>query len=222
VKLMDIAETARFREVGFLNASEQVAEGVALVVLGIIALSSVNPTILNSIAVIVGGIALAVEGATLSARYAKALATGRSAARLDSAELSRGMSASLLAGLAGIVLGILAILGVAASALIGVALIVFGTAVMFDHGARAHIRALRMMSAETPSDASAIAISAATSTSTAAVLVAVGLIALGIMVLAKVAPATLSSAAFLGLGTYLLLEGTAASSWLMETFAEQA
>lgn len=218
---MDIAETARFRDVGLVNASEQVAEGVALVVLGIIALSSTNPTILNSIAVIVGGIALAIEGATLSARYAKALASAAAAGNFNAAELSRGMSASLLAGLTGIVLGILAILGVASVELIGIALIVFGAAVLFDQGARSRLRMLRMTSGGAQGESSgAMALAAISSTSTAAVLVAVGLITLGILALAKVVPATLSSAAFLGLGTYLVLEGTAASSWLMEIFAE--
>lgn len=217
---MDIAETARFRDVGLVNASEQVAEGVALVVLGIIALSSSDPTILNSIAVIVGGIALAIEGATLSARYARALSSAAAAGNFNAAELSRGMSASLLAGLAGIVLGILAILGVASIELIGIALIVFGAAVLFDQGARSRLRMLRMTGGGAQGESGAIAMAAVSSTSTAAVLVAVGLITLGILALAKVVPATLSSAAFLGLGTYLVLEGTAASSWLMEMFAE--
>jgi hypothetical protein len=65
-----------------------------------------------------------------------------------------------------------------------------------------------------------VAMSAASSTNTAGVLVGVGLITLGILVLAHLAPYVLASAAFLGLGAYLVLEGTAASGWLTELLAE--
>ena len=216
---MAISEAVRFHEVGLGTASEEAGEGVALDVLGILALARVEPVLLNSIAVIVAGIALVVEGAMLSARYSKALAMVVPE-NINAMELSGSTSSSLLAGLAGIVLGILAILGIATAELIGVALILFGTAVLFDYVARAHLRAMRMVTSASPGDSARIAMSAASTTNTAGVLTAVGLITLGILALAHVAPEILASAAFLGLGAYLVLEGTAASGWLMQMFAD--
>ncbi len=216
---MAITEAMRIRETGIGIAGEEAGEGVALAVLGILALAGVQPMLLNSIAVIVAGIALTVEGAMLSARYAKALSKAAPQS-VNAAALSGGMSSSLLAGLAGIVFGILAILGVAAEMLIGVALIVFGGAVLFDYVARAHIRALRMVGEGAPGESARLAISAASSTNTAGVLISAGLITLGVLTLAHVAPEVLPAAAFLGLGAYLILEGAASSGLLMEMVAE--
>jgi hypothetical protein len=216
---MAISEAIRFRETGFGIPSEEASGGVALVVLGILALAGIQPTLLNSIGVIVAGIALTVEGGMLSARYAKALSKA-APQNVNAAELSGGMSSSLLAGLAGIVLGILAILDIATTPLIAVALIIFGAAVLFDYVARAQIRALRMVGEGTAGESARIAISAASSTNTAGLLIGVGLITLGILVLAHAAPEVLASAALVGLGTYLVLEGAAATGWLVEMFAQ--
>ncbi|HLI63310.1 MAG TPA: hypothetical protein VKV05_07905 [Terriglobales bacterium] len=209
----------KFREMGMGVAGEEAGEGLALVVLAILALAGIEPMLLNSIAVIVAGIALAVEGAMLSARYAKALAKAAPQA-VDARALSGGMSSSLVAGLAGIVLGILAILSIAPETLIGVALIAFGAAVLFDYMARVQIRALRMVGEGASGESARIAISAASSTNTAGVLIAAGLVTLGILVLAHAAPEILASAAFLGLGTYLVLEGASSSGLLTELAAE--
>lgn len=217
---MAISEAARFRDLSLGTAGEEAGEGVALVALGILALAGIAPMMLNSIAVIVAGIALLVEGAMLSARYAQALAKA-APEHVHTTGFSSGVSSTLLAGLAGIVLGILAILGVATEVLIGVALIVFGTAVLFDYVARAQMRALRMVGSGATGESTRIAMSAASTTNTAGVLIGAGLITLGILSLAHAAPAVLASAAFIALGTYLLLEGTAAFGWLMETLVTE-
>ena len=217
---MAISEAARWREMGLGTASEEAGEGVALVVLGILALAHVEPTILNSIAVIFAGIVLVVEGAMLSARYSKALARV-SPETVNLTESSGTMTSSVLAGIAGIVLGILAIIGVATEPLIAVALIVFGAAVLFDYTARAHLRALRMMGGAMPGESARIAMSAASTTNTAGVLVGVGLVTLGILSLVHIVPVVLAAASFIGLGAYLLLEGTAASGWLLEVLATE-
>jgi hypothetical protein len=217
---MAISAAASFREMGLGTAGEEAGEGVALVVLGILALARIAPTLLNSVAVLVAGVALVVEGVTLSARYAKTLSRV-APHNLNMAEMSGGMSSSLIGGLVGIVLGILAIIGVASEPLVGVALIVFGASVLLDYTARTQMRALRMAGEAATGEPARIALSAASTTNTAGMLVAVGLVTLGILMLVHLVPNVLASAAFIALGAYLLLEGTALSSWLLESFVTE-
>src|SRR5690348_12701834 len=82
--------------------------GIALIVLAILALAKIDPMLLNSIAVIVAGIALLVEDRGLRARQAS-LMSYTTAYGAEAAAVSDGVSAGTLAGISGIVLGILAI-----------------------------------------------------------------------------------------------------------------
>jgi hypothetical protein len=70
--------------------------------------------------------------------------------------------------------------------LIAIALIVFGTSVLFDYVASVQVRALRMMTAETPGPSSRIAVSVGSSTNTATMMAGVALISLGILALSGV------------------------------------
>jgi hypothetical protein len=219
MRIMAISEAARFRELSLGTAGEEAGEGVALVVLGILALAKVDPTLLNSIAVIVAGIALLVEGAAVSVKYARA--ASRVATQPIATESSGGVASSLIGGLTGIVLGILAIIGISSFPLIGVALIVFGASVLFDHVARTQMRTLRMAGDTTTVESPRAAASIVTSSNTAGILVSVGLVTLGILVLIQTIPDVLASAAFVALGAYLLLESVAASGWLLEAFSSE-
>lgn len=194
------------------------ASGIALVTLGILALARVDPPLLNAIAVIVAGLALFFEGGAISARYARTLAE-TPAHELDAAALATGMNAGVLAGTAGVVLGILAILGLAAESLTGVAIIVFGAAVLFDYAAKAQMKALRMAGREGSETAARVALAAASATNTAAILVGIGLITLGILALAGAASSTLSSVALLSLGAYLFLDATSVAGRVFGIFA---
>jgi hypothetical protein len=103
--------------------------GFAAVVLSILALVSVAPTYLPPIAAIVLGIALLFEGGAVASRYWRLpdeVVTGRWA----SMELASGMVTEFLAGVAGVVLGILALLGFAGILLTTIAGLVFGTALL--------------------------------------------------------------------------------------------
>lgn len=181
--------------------------GLALIVLGILALAKLNPPLLNSIATIVAGVALTIISAGLAVELSRALSeyVGRP---VDTGEFAKGLNAGVLGGIAGVVLGMLAILDVARAALIAVALIVFGAAVLFDFIASAQARSLRMMTGDT-SEQSARAVAVASSTDTATIAAGVALITLGILALSGVAGEILVSVALLSLGGYLFLEGSA-------------
>lgn len=187
---------------------------LALVVLGILALANIAPLVLVSIAVIVAGVLLMIDSAALTQEIVAAL-TAKAGHNLDAAELPSGQNAGVLGGIAGIVLGILAILGVAPQTLIAVAAIVFGAAVLFDFTARAQAHALRMTTGETPEQSAKLAMATASSTSTAALFAGVGLITLGILALTGIYGEVLLAVAFLGLGAYFLLAEAAEAGRLI-------
>jgi cobalamin synthase len=189
--------------------------GIALIVLAILALAKIDPMLLNAIAVIVAGIAVLLEDAPVAGKYASA--SPYSAARTSAITApAGGISAGTLAGIGGIVLGILAILGIAAHVLTAVAVIVFGAAVLFDFAARAQAAALRI-SGESPESAR-IAYAEASRRNTSGPLIAVALITLGILALAGLTSTILVTVALLVLGGYLFLQYAAvAGSFLGAT-----
>ena len=188
----------------------EMAGGLALVVLGILAIGHIDTMFLNAIAVIVAGVVLVVESARISAELGSALASVTGQAEL--ADMG-GMNAGMMAGAIGVVLGILALIGVATGPLVAVSVIVFGAAVLFDHAVRTRMRTFRLFSSATsmpgePTATAQIALSAATTAGSASILVGVGLIALGILALAGLSVDILMSVALLALGAHLLIENT--------------
>jgi hypothetical protein len=99
--------------------------GIAAVVLAIVGLAGLYPVYLTAIASIVLGVALLLQGGAVAARFSQLLAEA-AGTRLTNRELGGGMSAEFLAGAAGVVLGILALLRVFPEVLLPVAAIVFG------------------------------------------------------------------------------------------------
>jgi hypothetical protein len=189
---------------GFDYSLGEAAGGVALIVLSILALAKLDPILLNAIAVILAGIALLIEDGSLSTAYARGSAYGSGYGMPAPVAVRAGT----LAGISGIVLGILSILRIAPATLTAVAIIVFGAAVLFDFAARAQFTAMRMMDRESSEQSATLAL-AASSTSASAMLVAVALITLGILALAGLTTSILVTVALLSLGAYLLLQNAA-------------
>ena len=82
--------------------------GIATIVLAIIGLSGVKPDILASIATIVFGAALLIQGGAMLSEFAEMEVTPDA----HVATGGGGLSALFLVGVGGIVLGVLALLGV--------------------------------------------------------------------------------------------------------------
>lgn len=106
----------------------EAAGSVAVIALAIAALAGVQPYLLAGIATIVLGAAVLIEGGVLDGREV-----------IERGELA---STEFLGGFAGIILGILALLGIASMTLLSVAVIVFGAGLLFsrlvggDYGGR--------------------------------------------------------------------------------------
>jgi hypothetical protein len=219
---------SRRRTRAVVSGAGGLAESIAaigVVVLSILALAGVLPVTLLAIACIGAGAALVFEGAAVTSRVSTLLA-----ARLptSTAELEGGFAAEVLAGVAGIVLGILALIGVGPLVLPIVAAIVFGAGMLLGSGMRSRLNTLRTERGATYEQAPG-AFATPTGTSATAttienvvfvsaggeMLVGLCVLALGILALLGFDSLVLALIAYLALGGSLLLSGTALGARLL-------
>ena len=109
------------------------AAGIAVIVLTILALAAVSSGTLTAIATIVVGVGLFVQATNTGIEYSRASIAAQSGngAGDEAAQLGGDVSVEVLAGIVGVVLGILALIGAAtAMSLLPAALIVFGGALI--------------------------------------------------------------------------------------------
>jgi hypothetical protein len=103
------------------------AAGIAVIVLAILGLAAVSPNVLTAIAAIVIGVGLLIESANTGIEYSRVTAQGTAA----TAQLGADVTVELIAGVTGIVLGVLALIGAGTVMhLLPAALIVFGGAML--------------------------------------------------------------------------------------------
>src|SRR5262249_44298677 len=116
--------------------------GIAAVVLAIFGLANVLALPLLSVAVIVVGVGLVFAGAAMAVRRTRLL-TDTAGFQVSAAEFGGGgMGIEVLAGLAGIVLGVLALIGLVPVVLNAVAALVFGAALLLSSGGTARLSCL--------------------------------------------------------------------------------
>lgn len=119
--------------------------GIATAVLAIIGLAGWRPELLAGVATIVFGAALLIQAGTLLSEYSQVFTPGGALQTASDAFSGDGLSVMFPVGIAGIVLGILALLGVASYALTSVSVIAFGAALMLSAQS---VRRLYRMQAE--------------------------------------------------------------------------
>ena len=106
--------------------------GIATAVLAIIGLAGWRPELLAGVATIVFGAALLIQGGTLLSEYSQVVTPGGALQTATDAFSGDGLAAMFPVGIAGIVLGILALLGIASYTLTSVSVIAFGAALMLS------------------------------------------------------------------------------------------
>ncbi|WP_437785597.1 hypothetical protein [Sorangium sp. So ce1097] len=186
----------------------EVACGAATVVLAILALTGTLPGYLVPIATIVLGVALLAHGGAVAARL-RALSAAGAAGWDMRPELGGGTGAELIGGAAGVVLGILALVGMAPTVLLPVAVILFGGALLLGGGVTADLGALNASGPhERLGDVSRQASVAASGLQT---LVGAGAVVLGILALVGIDTVVLTLVGLLALGSALVLSGTTVS-----------
>jgi hypothetical protein len=181
--------------------------GAATVVLAILGLADMWPGYMASIATITFGVALLAQGGTLAARYSRLLREA-TPYEWDSRTESGGMGAEFLAGGAGVVLGILGILGIGTATLIPIAVIVFGAALLLGSSAAVDVGTLGGANERFTHAVR----QATTAASGAQVLVGISAIVLGIIALVGVETVAVTLVALLVIGASVLFSGAAISS----------
>jgi hypothetical protein len=204
------SETRPYKRVVAGGSMMEALGGLGAVVLTILGLARVYPIDMAAISVIAIGASLLFDGGAIGARFSRLLAATGSDA-IGTAELGGGITAEFLGGAAGIVLGLLSLLGMAPVTLCPVAAIVFGGALLLGSGATARLNVLEITAHTTHARAEAIVREAVTAAAGAQVLTGLAAILLGILALVGFNPSVMTLVALLCLGASVVLSGSAIS-----------
>lgn len=202
---------------GFVDA----IGGIATIVLAVLGLAGVHPTLMVGIATIIFGVALLIQGGTMLSEYARIIfPPGAKVASVDQFG-GNSLSTVFLVGAAGVVLGILALLGIHAVVLTPIAVIAFGTALVLSSNAVWHLHMLKRTVVTTGSDSELagseiLASEMASGSAGMQALAGLGAIVLGILAIAgTVDDVILILVALLALGATLVLTGGTLSGTVM-------
>ncbi len=193
------------------SAAEAVC-GAATIVLAIIGLANPEWTILTPIAAILAGGALVFAGIAVCTRCMSAVGPA-------DREVEASMSAEFLGGIAGIVLGVLAILGLVPNILISAAVIVFGGSMLLGSVATSGFRSWTS-SAQAGAEGTSVTHYGVRVATGSQVLFGLGTTILGIIALvgeSHFGP-TLNLVSLLVVGAGVLLTGTALTGRMMSSF----
>jgi hypothetical protein len=196
--------------------------GIVTIVLAICGLAGIAPAMMVSIGTIVFGVALLIQGGTMLSEYAQVIFPP--GAKMTSIEHFGGnsLSAVFLVGAAGIVLGVLALLGINSAILTPAAAIAFGTALVLSSNAVWHLyvlrsAAMRSEQAQTQMIGSELLASEMASGSAGIqALAGLAAIVLGILAVAgAMNDLALNLVALLALGSTLVLTGSTLSATVL-------
>lgn len=206
---MDTRSTANATAYGGLADA---VGGIAAAVIAIVGLTGFHPELMAAISAIVFGAALLVQGGTLLSEYAVVLPVVGAEAVADS-----GLSAMFLAGAAGIVLGILALLGIAIVPLTSIAVIAFGAALVLSSSSVRHLFLLQSTARRVAPRSGSEMLAGEMASGSAGVQLLSGLtgIVLGILSVSGERSPVLTLAALLVLGVTFILTGSALSGLVM-------
>jgi hypothetical protein len=194
---------------------------IVTVVLTILGLAHVAPNFLMAIATIAFGAALLLHGSAMLGDYARL--AGRADENISAALGGGGLSSILLAGAAGIILGILALLDIAPVELTAIAVIAFGSALILGTNSTLRLHLFKFAAANTNERTQRLANEIMASemlSSSAGIYGLTGLaaIVLGILALAGFSAVTLVLIALLALGAVNIVNGIDATGLLMNAF----
>lgn len=182
--------------------------GAAAVGLSIVGLVNIVPNWMMPIATLALGCALLFEGGAIAARFTD-LMTVTARRRYDVSELGSGMTAEVIGGLGGIILGILALLKIHPMVLVPSAVVLFGVTLLFSSTVSARLNAVEISKAPENETFREIAREAVFASSSVQLLFGIAAITLGILALVGINPTALSLVGLLGVGFSNLLNGTA-------------
>jgi len=186
--------------------------GIAAAVLAIIGLTGFDPEGMAGIATIVFGAALLIQGGTILSEYMQLAASGDFMA---AAPDNDGLPAMFLAGAAGIVLGVLALLHIAPVSLISIAVMAFGSALLLSGRSVKVLQTLMQQEVASRRSTGLVAGPLAGGSTGIQVLVGLASIILGILAVAGHTPLLLCLAALLLLGVTVIMTGGTLSALVL-------
>jgi hypothetical protein len=193
--------------------------GAGAVVLSILGLAQVLPVYLAAVAVIAVGGALVCEGAAIAARYNRLMEETTHGA-LGVTEVGGGMSVEFLGGGAGVVLGILSLLGVAPQFLLPISAIVLGGTLVLGSASMPTLNSIHVACGSTTHPmARELVREAVLGTTGTQAIVGLGAVVLGIIGLVGFDARMLTLVAMLSMGGAILLSGSALTARMVTVFS---
>lgn len=190
-------------------ASGSIAEaigGIGAVVLAVFGLAGLLPQEMAAIATMAVGMGLLLEGLAVGTRLSDLLSESEKNLS-DVAKLGGGTGVDFLGGVAGGMLGLLAILDIVPLTLMAIAVIVFGACLLLSSGATYRLDLLaNKLGQKTSTTAQALVAAAASGVQ---VLIGIAGIALGIIALVGISPLILILVGLLSVGAAVLISGSA-------------
>ena len=187
--------------------------GIATAVIAIVGLTGFHDVLMDAVAVIVFGAAMLIQGGTLLSEYAAVLPIVPAAAETG----DPGVAVMFLAGVGGIVLGILALLGVAAAPLIAIAVIAYGAALLLSSSSVRHLFQLQSAARRLGSRSGTEILAGEMASGSAGVQLVTGLpaIVLGILSVSGAHAPLLTLTALLIVGITFIMSGSTLSGMVM-------
>lgn len=189
--------------------------GLATVVLAILALAGIFQDTLGAIAVVVFGCALLITGGTMLGEFGQIMfPSGRAPAYAGHFSGGNALAAVFLTGCAGIVLGILALIGIHPAVLVAVSVIAFGAALVLSSTSVWQLYAMKQATALAGVQAAAggrefLASEMASGSAGMQALAGLAAVVLGILALTSTTYATtLFLVALIVLGAMIVLTGS--------------
>jgi hypothetical protein len=215
-----ISSEHTFQEAATYGGVVDAIGGAATIILAIVALSGVSQSILGAIATVVFGAALLIQGGTMLTEFTKLMAPPGAAGTAEEVVGGGGLSSLFLVGAAGIVLGVLSLVGIASQTLTAAAVIAFGGALLLSsnsvwHLYRAKQASYRAGAARTLSGAEFLAGEMASGSAVLQCLSGLAAIVLGILAVTGTNPSVLTLVGLLVLGATVLLTGSTLSGAVM-------
>ena len=200
-------------DVLFVGSLVQATLGAFAIALSIIALAAMRP-FLSAVAVIAIGASLLFEGGSIAYRFTRLLEQ-TSRGIMQGLEFGEGVSAEFIGGVAGIVLGILALLNIVPMILISVSAIVYGTALMLGAGVTTRLNHLIIQGSNENELSQKVARGAVTAAAGVQVFIGLAGATLGIIGVVGIERMSLGLVAMLVLAFGRLLTGTALSNRML-------
>lgn len=190
--------------------------GIAAGVLAILGMTGMDPEGMAGIATIVLGAAFLIQAAAITTEYADMLQGASVRGTPGALAGGDGLAAMFIVGTAGVVLGVLALLGIAPTTLVAVAVIAFGGALVLSSGSMRQLHLLRaLLPVPLPTAPEVLAGQMASGSAGIQLLTGLSAGVLGILAVAGQSTVLLSLVALLLLGITVLLTGSALSGLVM-------